>query len=316
MADHKKIIDVSKHNGSIDFKKVKADGIAAVIIRAGYGKNNIDERFKANIEGAIAAGLPVGIYWFSYAFSDEMAKREAKYCIDAIKPYKISLPVFFDWEYDSMKYAKKNGVTPSRKAITDMTKVFCQAVKDAGYTAGYYLNEDYKKNHYDVTQLDNYIEWYARYSSKMNTTGAAIWQYSDAGKVSGISGNCDMNYLIEESILKSGTSSGSNKTPAPAPGPKKKTNEQIADEVIAGKWANGVERKRRLVHAGYNYNEIQKLVNEKLAAKTEKRYYTVKAGDNLSRIASKYGTTVSALVKLNNIKNPNLIYTGQKLRIK
>lgn len=208
---YKRIIDVSKHNGSIDFKKVKAAGIAGVIIRAGYGKNNIDQKFKTNIEGAIAAGLPVGIYWFSYAFSEEMAAQEAKYCLAAIKPYKITLPVFFDWEYDSMSYAKKNGVTISKNVITNMTKRFCQAVKAAGYKAGYYLNQDYKNNHYDVAKLAGFIEWYARYSSKMNTTGAAIWQYSDTGRVSGISGNVDMNYLIDEKLL------GSSQTAAKEP---------------------------------------------------------------------------------------------------
>lgn len=204
---YKKIIDVSKHNGTIDFKKVKADGIAAVIIRAGYGKNNIDVKFKANIEGAIAAGLPVGIYWFSYAYGEAMAAKEAEYCLAAIKPYKITLPVFFDWEYDSMTYAKKNGVTPTKSGITAMTKAFCNKVKAAGYKAGYYLNQDYKKNHYNVSQLGDFVEWYARYGASMNTTGAAIWQYSDTGRVSGISGNVDMNYLIDEKLLGSGTSS-------------------------------------------------------------------------------------------------------------
>lgn len=242
-----KIIDVSKHNGNIDWKKVKAAGIKAVIIRAGYGKNNIDSRFKENIKGAIAAGLPVGIYWFSYAYTVEMAKKEAEYCIAAIKPYKVTLPVYFDWEYDSMDYAKKNGVTPNKKLITAMNKAFCVKIKAAGYKPGFYFNMDYKLNFIDVSELkaNGYSTWFARYTS-IKQSGYDIWQYSETGKVNGISGgNVDMNYLLKESLLK-------------------KSNKEIAKEVIAGKWGNGEDRKKRLKAAGYDYNAVQKIVNELL----------------------------------------------------
>lgn len=98
----------------------------------------------------------------------------------------------------------------------------------------------------------------------------------------------------------------------------KKTNSQLADEVIAGKWGNGDDREKRLKAAGYNYDAVQKLVNEKLSKKTTstKKYYTIKSGDTLSGIAAKYGTTVSWLAKTNGIKNPNLIYPGTKIRVK
>lgn len=310
----KKIIDVSYHNGSIDFKNVKADGIAGVMIRAGYGRNNIDKKFKANIEGAIAAGLPVGIYWFSYAYNQAMAIKEAEYCLAAIKPYKISLPVFFDWEYDSMNYAKKQGVTPNKSRITTMTKVFCDKVKAAGYETGYYLNLDYRNNYYDESQLKGFYVWYARYISAKQTA-CDLWQYTSSGSVDGISGKVDLNYLINEKLLGSSGGSGSATKPA-----EKKTVAQIADEVIAGKWGNGDDRKKKLTAAGYNYDEVQKAVNAKLGTtkKTEakKEYYTVKSGDTLTKIANKYGTTVDNLVKLNGIKNKNLIYAGQKLRVK
>jgi LysM repeat protein len=95
---------------------------------------------------------------------------------------------------------------------------------------------------------------------------------------------------------------------------KKKSNEEIADEVIAGKWGSGDERKKRLTAAGYNYNEIQKLVNEKLKPTT--KYYTVTKGDTLSSIAKKHNTTVAKLLELNNIADPNKIYAGQKIRVK
>ena len=122
-----------------------------------------------------------------------------------------------------------------------------------------------------------------------------------------------MDRLINASMV-------SGSTPKPAPQPAKKSNETIAEEVIAGKWKNGDERKRLLTAAGYDYATIQKIVNAKLAKKPSQpsaaTYYTVKRGDTLSGIAKKYGTTYQNLAKLNGIKNPNLIYAGQKIRVK
>lgn len=109
---------------------------------------------------------------------------------------------------------------------------------------------------------------------------------------------------------------GSKNTSKPAP--SKKSNSQIADEVIAGKWGNGDDRKSKLIAAGYDYYAVQNIVNEKLGSgsSSSKQYYTIKSGDTLSGIAAKYGTTVSWLAKTNNIKNPNVIYAGTKIRVK
>lgn len=117
------------------------------------------------------------------------------------------------------------------------------------------------------------------------------------------------------------TSGGSKPAPAPTPAPKKKTVGEIADEVIAGKWGNGETRKKKLTEAGYSYTEIQAEVNKRLTGKTssssakKKTTYTVKKGDNLTAIAKKYGTTIGKLKAVNNIKNANKIYIGQKLII-
>ena len=98
---------------------------------------------------------------------------------------------------------------------------------------------------------------------------------------------------------------------------KKKSNEEIAQEVIAGKWGSGDDRKNRLEHAGYDYNAVQKRVNELCGAKKPTTvYHTVKSGETLSGIASKYGTTYQRLAQMNGIANPNKIYTGQRLRVK
>ena len=207
-----RVIDVSEHNGKIDWKKVKADGIEGVIIRAGYGKGNVDKKFTANITGAMKNKLNIGIYWFSYAYTVDMAKREARYCNDIIEPYKgiLKMPVFYDWEYDSMKFAKKNGEEPGKKEITYMTKAFCQEISDLGYDAGYYLNLDYSKRFYDESMLMEYKRWFARYI-KEEQKDCYLWQYSSTGKVAGISGNVDMDILMgkveEKPVEKPQTSS-------------------------------------------------------------------------------------------------------------
>lgn len=305
-----KIIDVSYHNGNIDFKKVKDAGIDGVIIRAGYGQNNIDKKFKINITKALDAGLPVGVYWFSYAYSVEMAKREAEYCLRAVNGYDLELPIFFDWEYDSKAYASRNGVDANKQLITDMNIAFCQVVKNSGRRAGYYGSLDYFNNYIDTSKLSGYYKWLARYSNK-EQSNCDIWQYTSKGSVNGVNGNVDINKVFNEAIF-----SGSTKTSA------KKTNEEIAKEVIAGEWDNGDARKNKLTNAGYDYEAIQKIVNELLkssnTSNTSKSTstYTVKSGDTLSAIAKKYKTTVNALKKLNGIKNVNKIYAGQVLKIK
>lgn len=302
-----KIIDISKWQGAINFKKVKSAGIDGVVIRAGYGKGNNDPKFKDYIEGAIAAGIEyIGVYWFSYAYTVDMAKREAQYCNDVISGYKshINLPVFFDWEYDSMNYAHKVGVYLKKTLITDMNIAFCQRIKELGYDAGYYLNLDYSRNYIDVSRLTEFKKWFAYYSSTKQTN-CYLWQYTSSGKVSGISGNVDMNELI-----------GKVSEDQPK---DKKTNAEIAHEVLEGKWGNDAERKKRLEAAGYDYNAVQALVNKLVAEQkpqSTKTYYKVKRGDTLSGIAKKYGTTVNQLASWNNIQNINLIYPGQKLRVK
>nr|DAE28672.1 MAG TPA: endolysin [virus sp. ctmTa7] len=194
-------IDVSSHQKSINWTKVKNDGISFAIIRAGYGQVHKDDCFEQNIKGAIAAGIPVGIYWFSYALNKKQALEEAKGCIDLIKNYKITLPIFYDFEYDSVNYAKKNGITITKTLFNEFTKTFCDYIQSKGHKAGVYYNPDYKRRFVDESICGKYVEWMAHYTGT-NNKGYAIHQYSESGKVSGISGNVDVNYLNDESLLK------------------------------------------------------------------------------------------------------------------
>ena len=299
-----KIIDVSRHQKDINWEKVAAAGIEGAIIRAGYGLKTRDSYFVRNIEGAISAGIKyLGVYWFSYAFSIGMTQTEALFCNEVILPYKnrLNLGVFYDWEYDSMRYAQEHGVFPDRQLITDMNREFCDAMEGLGYIAGYYLNYDYQLHYIDINQLARWRKWFARYTS-VEQKECFIWQYTSKGHVDGIMGAVDMDILNGQL-----TQIGGGEAAA-----QLKSNEEIAREVIAGKWGNGYERKNRLKNAGYVYADIQALVNQMVKAGTT---YTVQKGDTLSAIAQKHNTTVADIVAKNNIKNPNKIYVGQVLYV-
>lgn len=206
-------IDVSRHNGDIDWIKVKNYGVKFVIIRAGFGSSTVDSKFINYIKGAIAAGLDIGIYWFSYALNTENAKAEAKKCLDTISPYKnkINYPVFYDFEYDSIDYATKNGVKVTQTLACNLTKAFLEEIKAAVYIPGIYTNLDYSKNYFTNELLNSYDTWIAQYSSRCSYAGKyTIWQYSESGKVSGISGNVDMNYSYKDYGSKTSDSTNNN----------------------------------------------------------------------------------------------------------
>lgn len=196
----KKYIDISEHQGNIDWTKVKNE-VDGVMIRAGYGKNNIDKKFVRNITECNRLGIPCGVYWFSYALNENMAKQEAEFCLAAIKPYKVELPVCFDFEYDSVNVAKNNGVTITKKIATSFVHAFCQTIEKAGYYAMNYTNKDYLSRYFDDTTL-RYDLWLAQWPNVVDLnnppSGAGIWQYTSKGKVNGISGNVDMDAAYKD----------------------------------------------------------------------------------------------------------------------
>lgn len=213
----KKYIDISKYQGDVDFEKVKPH-VDGIIIRAGYGKNNIDGKFVRNISECNRLGIPCGVYWFSYAYTEEMAKKEAEYCLAAIKPYKVELPVCFDFEYDSVTYAQKNGVSISKKLATALVHAFCGTIEAAGYYAMNYTNKDYLSKYFDDTTL-KYDLWLAAWPSKPDLNNpprkdCGIWQYTSKGTIAGISGNVDTNaaYKNYPTIIKN---AGLNKLNTP-----------------------------------------------------------------------------------------------------
>ncbi|WP_297137445.1 GH25 family lysozyme, partial [Terrisporobacter sp.] len=190
-------IDVSKWNGTIDWKKVKESGVSYAIIRAGYGVSSVDERFHENIKGAIDAGLKIGVYWFSYAASTERVEQEAQKCLETIAPYKnsISYPVFFDYEYDSVNNRHDENVTVTKDLVTDMANTFMNTIKSQGYVTGIYTNPDFSSKYYHNNILLSSNVWCAQYNYK-NTFGKpySMWQYTSKGTVPGINGDVDLNY--------------------------------------------------------------------------------------------------------------------------
>lgn len=194
-------IDVSHHNGVIDWKKVKNNGIDFAIIRAGYGQNTIDKQFKYNIENALKNNIKVGLYWFGYAYNIDMAMREAEFFCNLIEEYKgrIDFPIFYDWEYDSYNYSVKHGVKPDKQLVTNIVKSFLEVVKRHGWYVGNYTNIDYINRFFNDEIVKLYDIWLAEWR-KNKSRDCHIWQYGaetnyhDNKTVDGINGIVDKNY--------------------------------------------------------------------------------------------------------------------------
>ena len=203
-------IDVSKYNGSIDWKKVKKDGIEYAMIRVGYrsygadSKLYEDPKFDENVKGALNAGIKVGVYFYSQAITRAEANEEADFVVAQIKKYNITLPVAIDFEYASTS----SGVTGrlynanlSKKDATNVCKGFCSSVKAEGYVPMVYANKSMLMNHLNADELSSrYMIWLSNYTTETSYAGVySAWQYSSKGSVDGISGNVDCNFWYEES---------------------------------------------------------------------------------------------------------------------
>lgn len=197
-------IDVSRHNGVIDWAKVKADGVKFAMIRAGYGAGTIDDKFERNIKECNRLGIPCGVYWFSYAYTPEMARKEAQAVLRAVKPYKLEYPIAYDFEYDSVSYAAKQGVKITKQLATSLVEAFCEEIEKANYYVVNYANLDYLSKYFDNKLLKKYALWLAHWTNKENPVQECVmWQYSAKGKINGISGDVDMNncYVDFPSVL-------------------------------------------------------------------------------------------------------------------
>lgn len=193
-------IDVSYHQNDIDWEKVAADGIDFAMIRIGYrgyeqGIMHCDELADSYIKGATAAGLDVGVYFYSQAVSEAEAREEAVFACELIKNYDIKYPVVFDWELPEDEGARTLGTTA--ETLNKCAEAFCAEVRERGYTAMLYSNLKMALTKYDMRSLSAYDFWYVEYKDGHNPPQypykLAMWQYASDGKVDGIDGYVDMN---------------------------------------------------------------------------------------------------------------------------
>lgn len=227
-------IDVSKYNGDINWDKVKKDGVDFVIVRVGYrgyGKSGTlctDPNYKANIEGALAAGIKVGVYYFTEALTTDEAREEAEFCISKIQDYNITLPVAIDYEYPTdgkNPIGRMYNAKLTKAEATANVKAFCAAVKKAGYTPLVYANKSDLSSLINGKTIGNtYKVWLANYTTKTTYANSyEYWQYTSSGKVNGITGKVDCNFwYTKKSIDTAETTSSPVITPTNTPKPTAK----------------------------------------------------------------------------------------------
>lgn len=211
-------IDVSKHNGTIDWQKAKNSGsVDFAVLRAGYGKliSQKDQQFERNYAECQKYGIPCGTYWYSYAHSVSEIQTEARVFLEAIKGKKFEYPVYLDFEEESQFKLGKS-------TCTAMAKAFLDIIEKAGYYAGMYCSTYYLSNYFDDTIKDRYTIWLAHVNvaKPTYTKPYDIWQYTWTGKVDGITGNngkVDLNYCYKDfpTIIKNAGLNGFEKTSEP-----------------------------------------------------------------------------------------------------
>ncbi len=193
-------VDVSKFQGDIDWEKAKAWGVEFAIIRLGYrgygeGTLEIDEYFEKNIQGATAAGIKVGIYFFSQALNAQEAKEEADFVLEKIKDYKIDYPVIIDTEDITTANARANSLTIKERTV--VCRVFCDTIKAGGYRPMIYSSVRYMLTGIDLTQLDDIDRWFAYYGTGSKFPyDFTIFQYSETGKVDGFTTDVDLDISL------------------------------------------------------------------------------------------------------------------------
>ena len=314
----KKIIDVSEHQGTINWEAVKSQ-INGAIIRCGYGDDvasQDDAQWIRNATECERLGIPYGAYLYSYCTNEAHLQSEIAHIKRLLSGRKLSLPFYIDIEDPGLSFS-------TFKA--DYFIRMGQAIEDAGYWFGVYANLNWFNNCIGG-KLNRFTKWCAAYGTNNGqpqtrpNIGEDIWQYSSAGSIQGIAGNVDVNLCYRDFVkeIKGVSTKPCTPKPTPAPAPAAETHTVKSGETLSGIAAkygttyqhlaaiNGINNPD-LIYAG----QVLKIDGAAAAAKT----YTVKGGDTLSGIAAKYNTTYQRLAQINGISNPDLIHPGQVLKI-
>ena len=312
-------IDISNWQAGINLSNIAFDFLIA---RATEGIGCVDKYCDGYIQQAIKLGKPFGFYHFARPTNDPV--READFFYNNCRGYFGKGIPILDWESgntSNVAWAKRwldrvyqlSGVKPviyMSESVVNANNWSAVVAADYGLWVAKYRdnNPDYNYNMANAGSRPN-VKWWKFY---------CMWQWTSSGRLNGYNGNLDCDVFYGDAATWDKYVGKSTSTTKPQTKPVSKTIAQLAEEVIAGQWGNGEDRKKRLTDAGYNYDAVQNVVNQKMAAKNkpESVYYTVKRGDTLSAIASKYGTTYTYLAQINGIADPNRIYPGQKIRVK
>lgn len=336
-------IDVSSYQGQIDWNLVK-DNINFAILRVGYGMYDAqkDVQFEKNYTECKKLGIPVGIYHYSYAKNVDQARREANLVLNWLKDKELQLPVYFDIEDPTqMGLGKEN--------LTNICIEFCSIIEKAGFWAGVYANKHWFTSILDKELLESkYTIWVAQYYDKCTYEGKYdIWQNSSSGRVNGVMGDVDTNYMYRDLITEIGNkksnidvkveeSTNAVKQEKPTANNElnyKKfvstnnivyTNSVDANDKKNGKTLSTIYHNKQMniikvynnavlaENIGFfNVDDIR-IVDNANATQTT---YKVVAGDTLGKIATKFNTTIDSIAILNGVKDKNQIYVGQVLKI-
>lgn len=315
-------IDISNHQRGLDLSKIDCD---FVIIKATEGKSYVDKSCDGFFQQALSLGKKLGIYHFANN-SDNTAQQEADWFINNTRGYIGKAIPVLDWE-DNIT----DNVSWALEWLQRVEQVY-------GCKPLIYMSESVVNRHdWSPVANANYGIWVAKYRDNlpdynydMSKAGnmpsikywstMALWQWTSTGRLNGWNGNLDCNVFYGDAIAWDkyvGSSSGSNMpsnsiTPQQ---PSRLSNEEMAKKVIAGEYGDYPERKTKLEAEGYNYEAIQKIVNQTYASSSSYQTYMVRLGDTLSGIGSKFGVSYQKIAADNNINNPNLIHPGQVLKI-
>lgn len=270
-------IDISQYQGKVNFDEVKKE-VGFAIIRLGWigNKKNhtLDTKFDEYYNECKKHNIPIGIYVYNYCNCEDTIQSGAEWTLKQLKDRKIELPIYIDMEDNSIKSLGKD-------ILTNMVIAFNNIIERDGYWAGVYANLDWFKNYLHKDELiPRYTSWIAHYGVNPDKYKGQydMLQYTSSGKISGIKANVDLNEMYRDLINEI-----NKHTPTP-----KKTIDELAQEVINGAWYNGEKRKKLLTEAGYDYNAVQKRVNEILKNKNEETYYYPQCNN-------KYNSLVEAL---------------------
>lgn len=317
-------IDLSKYQQNVNYSKLKEQGIEFAIIRCGYGKKESqkDELFETHYKGLKEAGIKVGAYLYSYCNDVKNAILEAENCLKFINGKTFELPIFYDLEDEQV-------LPLGKEKITEIAKIFCNKIEEAGFTAGVYANLNWFKKYIKVKDLLQFKIWLAEWEKPKHSADFRVdfWQYTSKGKLDGISGNVDLNYDLRENVNNSTGNVDNVENNV-----DNSTNSAGTYVVQAGdnltkiakkykmSWQTLYENNKHIIGKNPNLIKVGQVLNINAGMNPETaECYIVKKGDNLSKIGKKFGINWVTIYENNKDiigKNPSLIKPGQVLKIR